>query len=142
MKYKKGQYVKKKLSRLLFSRYAICAFAILAEVLLLGLMVFVATNESYIFFILALIIDFITVFGIINRNANPEFKVTWVIVVLLLPLFGALLYLIFYRRRLTRERRSCFRTFMLKSTLIIRTAAPSRCCVIVTALPQVRRERL
>ncbi len=103
MKYKKGQYVKKKLSRLLFSRYAICAFAILAEVLLLGLMVFVATNESYIFLILAIIIDVVTVIGIINRNANPEFKGTWIIVVLCLPLFGALLYLIFYRRRLTKR---------------------------------------
>ncbi len=95
--------MKKKLWSLLFSRYAICAFTILAEILLMGLIIAAASIVSYVFFGLTLIIDVVVVVSIINRDANPEYKVTWITVVLLMPLFGTLLYLIFYRRNLTKK---------------------------------------
>ncbi|MBQ7326542.1 MAG: cardiolipin synthase [Clostridia bacterium] len=95
--------MKKKLWSLLFSRYAICAFTILAEILLMGLVIAAASIVSYLFFGLTLLIDVAVVVSIINRDANPEYKVTWITVVLLMPLFGTLLYLIFYRRNMTKK---------------------------------------
>ena len=95
--------MKKKLWRLLFSRYAICASAILVEILLMAVLIAVASNYSYIFLIVASLIDLVAVISIINRDANPEYKVTWVIVVIVLPLLGTLLYMIFYRRRMTKK---------------------------------------
>ena len=95
--------VKKRISRLIFSRYAICALTIAAEVLIMAFVIAAASIVSYVFFGIALIVDVIVVISIINRDANPEYKVTWIIVVLLLPLLGTMLYLIFYRRRLTKR---------------------------------------
>ena len=93
----------KKIARFLFSRYSICAFTILFEILILALVILAASVVSYVFFGVALLVDLIMVIAIINRDANPEYKVTWIIVVLLLPLLGTMLYLIFYRRRITKR---------------------------------------
>lgn len=95
--------MRKKIWRLLFSRYAICAFTILAEVLLIALVIFGASIFSYVFFAVAIIVDIIAMIAIINRDANPEYKVTWTVLVLLLPMLGPLLYVIFYRRRITKK---------------------------------------
>lgn len=93
----------KKLWRFLFSRYFICIAAIVIEVLLMAVLIAVASSYSFIFLIIAAIVDSVAVASIINRDANPEFKVTWVIVVIVLPLLGSLLYMIFYRRRMTKK---------------------------------------
>ena len=95
--------MRKTIWRLLFSRYAICAFTILAEVLLLALVIFGASILSYLFFAVAVVVDIITVVSIINRDANPEYKVSWTFFVLVLPMLGPLLYVIFYRRRITKK---------------------------------------
>lgn len=95
--------MKKQIFRLLFSRYAICAFTIGAEVLLLALVITAASIFSYVFMAVSAVIDFVTVVSIVNRDANPEYKVTWVALVLFLPVLGALLYAIFYRRRITKK---------------------------------------
>lgn len=95
--------MKKKIFRLLFSRYAICAFTIAAEVLLMALLITAASIFSYVFLGVAAIIDLIAVVSIVNRDANPEYKLTWVALVLFLPVLGALLYAIFYRRRMTKK---------------------------------------
>lgn len=94
----------RKLWRLLFSRYAISAFIILGEIVLLGYIILGATAIfTYVVIGLAMIVNIITIASIINRDANPEYKVTWSVVVLCLPLLGAFLYVIFYHRRITKK---------------------------------------
>lgn len=95
--------MKKEIWRLLFSRYAICAFIIAAEVLLIAFLIATASVLSYVFLIVAIVVDLVAVVAIVNRDANPEYKVTWVTLVLVLPLLGTLLYMIFYRRRITKN---------------------------------------
>lgn len=93
----------KKLVRVFFSRYAISAFIILVELLLLAQLMFSAWVYSYVAVAIAALISLVTLLFIINRDANPEYKVSWIIVILILPFFGTLLYLIFYRRRITKK---------------------------------------
>ena len=100
---KGGRQVKKEIWRLLFSRYAICAFTIAAEVLLLATVITAASILSYVFWAVALVVDVIAVTAIINRDANPEYKITWTVLVLMLPLLGSFLYVVFYRRRMTKS---------------------------------------
>ena len=95
--------MKRRIWRLLFSRYSVCALAILLEVLMMALVIAAASVVSYVFIALTAIVDLVTVIAIINRDANPEYKVTWVIVVMVLPLLGTLLYVTFYRRRMTKK---------------------------------------
>ena len=93
----------RKLGRLLFSRYAISAGMIVLEVLLIVYLFLSAFTHWYIALGLTVIINIIALVDIINKDANPEYKITWAVVVLVLPLVGTILYVMFYRRRMTRR---------------------------------------
>ncbi len=93
----------KKLVRVFFSRYTISAFIILVELLLLGTLIFSTWAYSYVAWVVAALVSLITLIFVINRDANPEYKVSWTAVILVLPIFGTLLYLLFYRRRMTKK---------------------------------------
>ncbi len=103
--------------RLLFSRYAISAFTILGEIVIFSIIVATASRfYTYLFLFLTVIIDLIGVIAIINRDANPEYKVTWVGLVLLIPIVGGFLYLIFYRRRVTKKEQRLLEGIFSKLT--------------------------
>ena len=93
----------RKISRVLFSRYSVSAIVILAELLLLAFLAI----EAYVYSIYALAaiyaVNAAVILTLVNRSANPEYKVSWLLVVMLLPPFGAILYALFYSRRLTRK---------------------------------------
>ncbi len=90
----------RKFLRVLFSRYALSAFFIIADIALLALMMFYAYSYYWVFAIFAAIVDFLVLISIINTDMNPEFKLTWVTVVLLIPVLGGAIYIIFSRSRL------------------------------------------
>ena len=92
----------RRLCRMFFSRHGISAMLICLEVLLIASFVISASN-SWIFLLLAFIVDIITLVAIVNKDANPEYKVTWIVVVLCLPILGTVLYLSFYHRRVTKR---------------------------------------
>ena len=90
--------------RLIFSRGAISAYLIILEMLLLGYAILSATvTFFYVVAAISVFVDLAALVSIVNRDANPEYKVTWAIVVLILPIFGAFLYATFYRRRITKK---------------------------------------
>ncbi|MBR2344085.1 MAG: cardiolipin synthase [Clostridia bacterium] len=93
----------KRLIKILFSRYAVCALIILAELLGVLLVTLELSSYSIYLFILALAVDVLILFSVICLDENPEYKLTWLAVVLLLPIFGGLLYLIFYKRRMSKR---------------------------------------
>lgn len=93
----------RKLCRVLFSRYAISALVILLYFVVVALLV-IYSAASYVYFAVAsLAFDIIIILSLVNRETNPEFKVTWLIIVTLLPIFGGILYVIFYSRRTSRK---------------------------------------
>lgn len=93
----------RKLCRIIFSRYAVSALAILLELVLYSLLLSNLANLSPFWLILILLSHVSAVIAIINRNVNPEYKVSWIIVVTVLPIFGLVLYVVFYRRRMSRK---------------------------------------
>lgn len=93
----------KKINKILFSRYTISAFIIFTELLLAAQLIIATWSSSYLAFFIAAIISLITLMFVINRDVNPEYKVSWAVAILILPVFGSLLYLIFYRRRMTKK---------------------------------------
>ncbi len=93
----------RKLGKILFSRYAVSAVVIILEVISIVYLYLSASTYSYTAFVFALIVDLLILVAIVNMDANPEYKVSWLVVVLALPVAGAVLYLMFYRRRLSRR---------------------------------------
>ena len=93
----------RKLCRVVFSRYFISALLILTELALLFYLVTFAHGYSFYFTVLLIVIDAISVISLINRSANPEYKVSWLVVIAFVPFFGALLYAIFYPRKASKK---------------------------------------
>lgn len=93
----------RKFWRVLFSRYAISAVIIVAEVLLLCLFFLRAARYSFLLLSLAVLINLFVFFHLLGRDAMPEYKITWLIIVMLVPILGVVLYLLFYSRKLSRR---------------------------------------
>ncbi|MBE6644533.1 MAG: cardiolipin synthase [Ruminococcaceae bacterium] len=93
----------RKICRVFFSRYFISAALILAELVLLGYILFWAYEYSWIALLFFAAVNAAALISLINRDANPEYKVSWLAVITVLPPFGAALYSIFYSRRLSRK---------------------------------------
>lgn len=88
----------KKLLRILFSRYAVFGLLILLEVALVCYLVFTMSELSGIFLLITLAVSTLTLLFIINSDTNPEYKVTWIAIVLLVPTLGAVIYILLSRR--------------------------------------------
>ena len=93
----------RKIFRIFISRYALCAVFILAELALIAYLAFYAYAYSFLFVLIMSIVNSLVILSLINRDTNPEFKLTWLVVVVLIPLLGGALYIIFYSRRLTKR---------------------------------------
>lgn len=93
----------KKLFRVIFSRYSISAALFLLELVAVALVVTYTSSYSYLFFLSARILNALVIISLISRDINPEFKVTWAVVLCLVPFFGSVLYLIFYSRKMSPE---------------------------------------
>jgi len=93
----------KRLWRVLFSRITLSLLMIVFEVALLVLLFIFTPRSVYIVVGASLILSFLCFLSLVNRDVNPEYKITWLSLILILPPVGAILYLIFYSRRLSRR---------------------------------------
>ena len=93
----------RRLSRVVFSRYTVSAISILLSLSLIFLLVYIASAYSVLIYAALVILDLCVVLSIINREVNPEYKLPWLVISLIIPLFGPMLYVIFYSRKLRRR---------------------------------------
>ena len=89
----------------LFSRVVIISALIVIQV---GLLIFVVWKLSDYFiywYISCVLLSLLVVIWLMSKNDNPSYKLAWTILILVLPIFGGLLYLIFGIKRLPRNFR-------------------------------------
>src|SRR5665648_639511 len=82
-----------KISKNIFSRRFIVILLLVFQVILLGVSFLMLTQYIHYVYIVNLIISFILVVYIVNRQESPEFKIAWLTFMCLLPIFGILYYL-------------------------------------------------
>lgn len=87
----------KRLLRLILSRTSLILFLLLMQLLLVFVLVTYVSQYWYWNNILH-VISVLIVFYLIAKEENPMYKLTWIIPILIFPLFGGFFYL-FYRRR-------------------------------------------
>lgn len=92
----------RKLGRILFSRYAVCALVIAAELALFISILIIAESFAALISV-STALSAVAIIHLINRDVNPEYKVSWSVVILLIPYVGVTFYALFFRRRLTRR---------------------------------------
>ena len=90
----------KKVAKLLFNRIFYVAVAILVQFGWIMMMVMrLATYSRYVDILLKLA-GVVIVLWILNKEINPSYKLAWIILILVLPILGVVLYFLFGRSRI------------------------------------------
>lgn len=110
----------KKFLNFIKSKVFIIAMLILVQLLvLLGIVFFLSEYFVSIYFLLILLSVIMSVY-VLNKNDNPSYKLTWVVTIMMLPIFGGLIYLLFGGQKVPKELRK--RDF--ESQLVIQGIIP------------------
>lgn len=95
----------KKVLSFVFHRVVIVALLILLQLgLLIGMMVRFEKYFSY-FYLVCTIFALVMVLEIVSDRSHPAYKIAWIIVILLAPVFGGLFYAVFGGHRLSARTR-------------------------------------
>lgn len=95
----------KKITGSMLLRFAIIAILVILQisVLMIGSVIF--SGKSVYFNVACTLLSIVVTILIVRRDSNPEYKIAWIIPILLFPIFGGLFYLLFGRIRPTRRER-------------------------------------
>ena len=85
----------KKVLKFLTHRIFIVGVLLLIQLLVLILILNKFEEYGWYFYIFFYVIGILVLLKIINGNANPSYKIAWIIPVLTIPIFGTLIYIIF-----------------------------------------------
>lgn len=83
------------LNQLFNRRIVLYTIAILVQAFFLMLVLWRFGNFFIYFYIINIILSLIVVLFILNNKSNPAYKIAWIVPILLLPIFGGLIYLMF-----------------------------------------------
>ncbi|MBQ7308413.1 MAG: cardiolipin synthase [Clostridia bacterium] len=98
----RGRYIDKEINYIP-TRYIISMLVMLFEIVaILGIMVLLALYVPY-FYIAIYITEIVSIITIVVSSGNPDYKVAWLFFVIMLPLVGLMLYLIFHKRKLPKK---------------------------------------
>ena len=95
----------KKILRFITQRMVITALLIVLQALLLFGFIWKLDNYFVYFYAGSVLLSLLITLGIINSKSNPAYKIAWLIPILLFPVFGGLVYLLFGSDRTGRYLR-------------------------------------
>ena len=76
------------------TRIIVSAILLIVQFALLFAVVYNLSDDSFIIYSLFELLAVITVIYIVNRRSNPSYKIAWIIFILLIPVFGITVFLI------------------------------------------------
>lgn len=95
----------KRFWKIFFSRVMFVAFFMLLQIIVIvSALTYFSENVAQ-FYTVFIIISVLAVVYILNTDSDPAYKISWIIPILVLPIFGTPLYFIFGRNRLSAEQR-------------------------------------
>lgn len=101
----------KKLGSILFHRTVLMGVSILAQVAFLALCLMTASRSSAVVYGLSIFISFCVVIWIVNSSSTRGgYKLAWIILILVVPIFGGALYLLCRGGRFTPEMKRRLKT--------------------------------
>ena len=92
----------KQLLKMILSRTSLILLLLLAQIVLFLLMVNYVAQFKYITTTLYAISVIIVIY-LITREENPAYKLSWIIPILVFPLFGGIFYLLYRRRNISKK---------------------------------------
>jgi len=95
----------KKFLRIIFSRVTVVSVLILLQLLILLVAALRFTEYFVYYYLVSTVAAVALTLRIVNRKDAAEYKIAWIITVLLIPVFGGLLYLVFSGNRLSEWKK-------------------------------------
>ena len=92
-------------SKGIFSRLFIVGFSILAQIFLFAVILSRINEYHIVFNTIMNIIGYVVVISIINRDMITEAKIPWIIITLIIPVFGTVMYLCFSEYKLSKDQK-------------------------------------
>lgn len=116
----------KKLFKLLTNKIVLTALFLLIQIAIqILLLLFLSQISTWIYFGFSILSVVVCLF-IMGKNANPGYKLAWVIPILLVPLFGGMLYISFGRTaKLRREDRKNLERIEKETALVPQEIPPA-----------------
>lgn len=112
----------KKVLQFLLHRIVIIVALMLAQIALVAVMMLRFQQSFVYFYWICAIFSGCVALYIVGTKRNPDYKIAWVILVLLVPFFGGMLFLLFSGRRRTRWQRKRLRRMTRNYSAVMQTA--------------------
>lgn len=84
---------KKGILSVVFSRTALILLLLIIQISILFSVTFLTSGNSSLVYIIATILSVIVVVYIYNQKGNPAFTMTWVLLIMIFPVFGTVFYI-------------------------------------------------
>lgn len=81
-----------------FLRVLLVALLVLVQFILIGFAPFVLRNATVYFYVILEVLSFIVILSLVNDNGSPSYKIAWITIVLLLPIAGHVMYVLWGKR--------------------------------------------
>ncbi|NLB48702.1 MAG: cardiolipin synthase [Erysipelotrichia bacterium] len=94
-----------KLARKVFNRLTLVAFIVVIQVALFIALHYYISNYLWIVQLISSIVAIILFYHVVSKKEPPEFKIPWITLILTLPAFGIILFLLFYPRRVRKKEK-------------------------------------
>ena len=105
----------KKIIQLLFNRIFYVAVAILLQLAWILVMAWRMNTYYKYFSNIVGVLSVIVVLWIVNKKINPSYKLGWTILILTVPVFGVLLYVLFGKSRIAQKMQDKYSTVQKES---------------------------
>lgn len=92
-----------KVLKAIFSRWVIISLLILIQIAFFCLILFIASSEYVYVSLICDVISLLVLLKLISVDENPNHKIPWIIVLLILPPIGLLIYSIFGKRYISKR---------------------------------------
>lgn len=107
----------KKTKQILFSRVIVCGLLIIAQLALLLYFIIRLSRYFAALYGFFLLLSMIVALYVVNEEGNPSYKLAWVVPIMMFPLVGGVLYLLFGHPRLSSVARAHMRGIQEKIDL-------------------------
>lgn len=102
----KNHKIKKGLLRVLFSRMILVGVSLLIQLAVLATVVVQFGNYFVYFYGFCLFVSIAVSMWLINNDYNPAYKIVWLVLILIFPIFGGIFYLMFGGNRSNADMRA------------------------------------
>lgn len=86
---------KKKVFNLIYGKTFMILLLLIIQILIMGITIFKLTDYSIFLYGFLRILSIVLSIYIVNKKQEPSFKLSWILIILIMPVFGSIFYLLF-----------------------------------------------